>query len=76
MSNADPEMARRPRGRRDQEELGETDYKPINWKRFFFTPKYIRALVPPCFDRYSIFGRRLLAANGLFPLFQARANAI
>ena len=25
----------------DIEEM-ETDYRPVNWKRFFFRPKYIR----------------------------------
>jgi len=32
------------RGRRDRQadELEDTEYKPINWKRFFFAPKYIR----------------------------------
>ena len=32
------------RGRREKqtEVLDDTEYRPINWKRFFFAPKYLR----------------------------------
>lgn len=40
MANDDIEMGRVQPKRGGPPE--ETDYKPINWKRIFFTPKYIR----------------------------------
>ena len=39
--NGDIEMQRGGRKKQD-EEMDDTEYRPINWKRFFFAPKYIR----------------------------------
>jgi hypothetical protein len=39
----DVELGTRPRDRKYQEiEEEETEYRPLNWKKIFLTPKYIR----------------------------------
>ena len=42
----DVEMQRRQRGKND-EDSEDTEYRPINWKRFFFAPKYLRTCTAP-----------------------------
>jgi len=41
----DVEMQRDRRDKQD-EDLGDTEYRAINWKRFFFAPKYLRGSAP------------------------------
>jgi len=44
---ADIEMGSK-RERREEESDDFTEYQPINWKRVFFAPKYLRASTTRC----------------------------
>jgi hypothetical protein len=45
MSANDVEMSR-PRGGRTDDLPEDTEYKPIDWKKLFLSPKYIRMHTP------------------------------
>lgn len=32
-----------PKKKKEQMAIDETDYRPVDWKKVFFSPKYIRA---------------------------------